>query len=205
VTPAPVPAKSAIEATPTAAPEHRERLLEGLATALSEKGYAAVTIADIAQVARVSKRTFYEHFDSKPACFLALYAHASAQALGYLRHHVDVTQPWRAQIAAGLTAYLHALSARQTLLRPLFLEVYCLGAEGLAARRQVHQQFANFITQAVSTDTRLEPDQAMAIVGGIHELVLQAIELGQEGALHTLIDPAADLVRRVAEAAPHTA
>ena len=36
-----------------------------------------MTIADVVRVARVSKRTFYEHFADKEACFLALYAETS--------------------------------------------------------------------------------------------------------------------------------
>ncbi|MEZ5700921.1 MAG: helix-turn-helix domain-containing protein [Burkholderiaceae bacterium] len=38
----------------------------------------AITIADVVREAGVSKRSFYEHFESKEACFLALYAAASA-------------------------------------------------------------------------------------------------------------------------------
>ena len=56
---------------------HRARLTGGLAAAIAEKGYAAVTIADVVRHARVSKRTFYEHFADKEACFLALYAETS--------------------------------------------------------------------------------------------------------------------------------
>ncbi len=49
-------------------PEHRSRLLEGMAVAVAQKGYAAVTIADIVREASVSRRTFYEHFGSKAEC-----------------------------------------------------------------------------------------------------------------------------------------
>ena len=59
---------------------HRLRLLEGFAAAVSERGYAATTIAHIVEHARVSKRTFYEHFADKEECFLALYAEAAASA-----------------------------------------------------------------------------------------------------------------------------
>ena len=51
------------------------------AAAIAEKGYATVTIADVVGHARVSKRTFYEHFADKEACFLALYSETSDELL----------------------------------------------------------------------------------------------------------------------------
>src|SRR3990167_1507133 len=59
--------------------EHRSRLLQAMAGVSASKGVAAATIADIVREAGVSKRTFYEHFDRKDACFLALPA---AQCIG---------------------------------------------------------------------------------------------------------------------------
>jgi AcrR family transcriptional regulator len=51
----------------------RERLIAGLAGAVAEKGYRAVTITDITKQARVSRRVFYENFESKEECFLAVF------------------------------------------------------------------------------------------------------------------------------------
>src|SRR5215467_16170916 len=51
----------------------RERLIAGLAEAIAENGYASTTIAHITRHAAVSRRTFYEHFNSKDECFVAAY------------------------------------------------------------------------------------------------------------------------------------
>src|SRR3982750_3956300 len=51
----------------------RERLIAGLAEAVAENGYAGTTIAHITRHAAVSRRTFYEHFNSKDECFVAAY------------------------------------------------------------------------------------------------------------------------------------
>jgi AcrR family transcriptional regulator len=50
----------------------RHRLLEALSRAVDEKGYRGVTIADVAGRARVSRRTFYEHFGSASVAASAL-------------------------------------------------------------------------------------------------------------------------------------
>jgi AcrR family transcriptional regulator len=49
----------------------RERLLRSVIAAVSEAGFAAVTVADIVRRARVSRAAFYAHFADKEDCFLA--------------------------------------------------------------------------------------------------------------------------------------
>src|ERR1044072_3122572 len=51
----------------------RERLIAGLATAVAEHGYAAVTITHITAEAKVSRRVFYANFEGKEECFLAAF------------------------------------------------------------------------------------------------------------------------------------
>lgn len=50
----------------------RQRLLSGLAQAVCEKGYLGCTIGDVTRTARVSRRTFYDHFESKEEAGAAL-------------------------------------------------------------------------------------------------------------------------------------
>src|SRR5882672_10268999 len=51
----------------------RVRLLEAAAAALAEQGYGRITAARITEVAGVSSRTFYQHFEDLWACLLAAY------------------------------------------------------------------------------------------------------------------------------------
>src|SRR5687767_14162175 len=90
--------------------EARIRVMQGFTTAVAERGYAATTIADIVAAARVSKRTFYEHFPDKEACLLAAYQ-ASGDRLALLLREAG-QQPgadWRDRVNALVTAYLSAL------------------------------------------------------------------------------------------------
>lgn len=59
----------------------RLRLLTALTATIIEWGYQPVTLADVTKTARVSRRTFYEHFEGKESAALALVAAASEQAL----------------------------------------------------------------------------------------------------------------------------
>lgn len=181
--------------------EHRRRLLEGMASAVAHQGYGEVTIADIVAEANVSRRTFYEHFDSKADCLMALYVSASRHALQVLRDAIDPRQPWTAQVEGAMRAYLGYMAGNPTLLRTLFIEILSLGGPGLAVRRQVHRDLAEFIQRTVGTDQRrrqrLPYESALALVGAVHELVLERIEGTGPARLETLVPTVCDLVRRI--------
>ncbi|MEK8050833.1 helix-turn-helix domain-containing protein [Ideonella sp. DXS22W] len=181
-------------------PDHRHRLLEAMARSVAAKGYAAVTIADLAAEARVSKRSFYEHFSDKAECFAALYEAASLNSLRVLREALDVQRDWHAQVEQALAAYLGHLAGNPALLATLFIDIMALGPGGLAARRRSTQRFADFIVAVAGP--ALGREQAVAIVGGIHEWVLEAVEAGQIERLPALAGPGARLVRAVIDGQP---
>jgi AcrR family transcriptional regulator len=179
---------------------HRSRLLEGMAHAVARKGYAETTIADIVREASVSRRTFYEHFSTKAECLIALYGAASHNALKVLRDAIDPSHEWQTQIESGLTAYLACMASNPVLMRTLFIEILHLGEEGLEARRNVNREIAGFIVRIANVPGRVRPvspQMAMAVVGGIHELVLEYIEQDRVANLQELVAPASELVRKV--------
>lgn len=182
--------------------EYRTRLLEGMAAAVSEKGYSDTTIADIVRHARVSKRTFYERFESKEDCLVALYIAASERTLKVIADSVRPELDLSTQINMATEAYFARLAAFPILMRTLFIEIYAAGARGLKVRCEINQRFAELLQRLVAAGSkdrmsRLSPEMAMAIVGGINELVLQAIEGGRVEHLAELTRPAADLVHAV--------
>mgnify|MGYP005857371567 CR=1 FL=1 len=188
-------------------PTHRSRLLAAMAQALAEQGYATVTIADVVRLAGVSRRTFYEHFDGKQACFEALYRAASASALRTLQEAIDPTQPWHTQLQRALGSYLGHLAGGPELLRSLFVDVHHLGDDGAALRRETMTHLADFMCQtinrscaALGTELRpLSPELSMAAVGAINELVLMLLERNEADQLATLTPVAVNIVRALAE------
>ena len=191
---------------PAEGPEvHRYRLLEGFAAAVSEHGYASTTIAHIVTHARVSKRTFYEHFADKEECFLALYA----EAIDLLRHGIDqaLRTPgisWRAQLDAGLEAYLMALESNPALTRACLLEIQAAGPRALELRLRGHAKFAGVLRSFVERTRARHPELrplsmplAIAVVGGIDELLLFNVEAGAQSRLTELRETAAELMSAV--------
>jgi AcrR family transcriptional regulator len=63
----------------------RSRLIAGMAKVLEQRALSELYADDVVREAGVSKRTFYQHFPNKEACFLALYRENSARVLGVLK------------------------------------------------------------------------------------------------------------------------
>ncbi len=91
------------------------------------------------------------------------------------------------------------MAQNPVLMRTLFIEILTLGPAGLAARRRVTAQIAQFMLDVVGRDSHgpLAPQLAMGVVGAINELVLDAIEQDRVARLHELVAPASALVRLV--------
>lgn len=101
-----------------------------------------------------------------------------------------------------MAAYFGVLARNPVLLRTLFIDILGLGPTGLAARRRANQQLADLMLDVVNNrqgerkrKAPLQPMMAMAVVGGINEMVLQSIEQDRAGQLQELVEPASTLLR----------
>jgi len=183
-----------------------------MADVAASRGYAETTIADIVREAGVSKRTFYENFESKDACFLELYRAASHAALRALRSSLAPDKPWQAQVEHALSTYFAHLAAGPALVRTLFVEIHQLGPAGMQVRREVMQHMADFLLETVNASSAAVPGShvpaeeglsrtmALAAVGGINELVLEVIEKGEIEQLQALSSAAGEVVRALTHA-----
>ncbi len=171
--------------------EVREALTGGLAAAIADKGYAATTIADVVMHARVSKRTFYEHFTDKEACLMALYEQGCVHLLAVVRG-VVTREPgkrstrensgggWKALVNDGVTAYLNALESMPAVTRTLLVEIQAAGPKAYRLRQQMQRRFADTLVEVVDAARAADPAipklsqlLAIALVGGVHEMMLQ--------------------------------
>ena len=186
--------------------DYRVRLMDGIASALAEKGYADTTIADIVRHAHVSKRTFYEHFEDKEACFLATYNALSDELLARITLAVSVPFAGDPEVVAvtaihaAVNAYFAALQEHAAIIAAFFTDVQSAGNRALALRREIHHRFANAMRLLVEAHLPVHPgrrglsaEMAMAMVGAVNELVLMAIENKREAHVIELAPTAIEL------------
>ena len=176
----------------------RGRLIDAMAQVVAEKGYPATTVADVVERAGVSRRTFYEQFTDKEACFLAAYDLGLAVVAGRIKDAVDVdpTAGWQAQARAGVEAFLALLASEPAFARALQLEILTAGPAALDRRAGMLTMFSA-VWRGVHERARTEdpelrplPDEVFSVVtAGLEELIRDCIRTRGTDALPELAEP----------------
>jgi AcrR family transcriptional regulator len=189
---------------PVPATEIRRRVEAAMAALAAEKGYAAVTIDDLARAARISKRTFYDHYAGKEECLLAAYDRAARQVLGAARRAADDRSgaPTSARVEAVLSTYLQALAAQPEMTRVFHIEIQAAGAEALRHHLEVDLQYVALLQRIVrEAGGTLPRASAIAALGAVHELVLHAVADGRAAQLPALLATVRPILHAVLPAA----
>src|SRR3978361_858944 len=154
-----VPAAS--EGALTAEPAgHRERLIAAMAASIEEKGYRETTVADVVRIARTSRRTFYEHFEDREACFLALFDARNDATMQEIAAAVHPEEPLGDQVDKALDAYIHNVAAQPALYRSFVRELPGLGQAGAGRQLAVIERFARLLVTLVESGRREQPELA---------------------------------------------
>src|SRR5690554_194140 len=109
----------------------RAQIINALAEETAEKGYRAVTVADIVRRAGIARNTFYDNFSSKEDCFLATQDFAAEEALRRVREAAEPIESWQARVGAGLAAFLGYVAEEPALARACMVEALSAGPAAL--------------------------------------------------------------------------
>jgi AcrR family transcriptional regulator len=175
----------------------RQRLLDGLAASITERGYRASTVADIVRHARTSKRTFYGQFPSKEQCFLEL-LHADVGELAEeIRGAVDPAADWQAQIRQAVEAYVGHIESRPAITLSWIRELPSLDAAARPFQRRGMQLLTSLLVNLSGNPgfakvglPPLTRPKAVILVGGLRELTALAVEDGHS--VREIVEPAVD-------------
>lgn len=158
---------------------------------VGQEGYAATTVPQVVARARVSRNAFYELFEDKLDCFLALADELADEILGQLLD-TDVAD-WVSALRVGLRRYLNWWQDRPVWTRAYLLE---LPAAGPRAVEQRDRQYARFIEmfEALAAQARREQPtlpqlrllNTRMIVLGVTELLVEQVRQGRTDRLTDL-------------------
>lgn len=181
-------------ASPTLA-SVEDRLVDGLASSIGERGYRDTTVADIVRHARTSKRTFYEQFAGKDECLVELLRRNNADLISSIQAAVDGDADWQLQIRQAVGAYVQHIQARPAITLSWIREAPALGA----AARSLHRLAMDHLTDMLITLTEspgfhraelttITPPMALILLGGLRELTALFVEDG--GDVSGIAEPA---------------
>jgi AcrR family transcriptional regulator len=173
----------------------RARITSALAQVTVEKGYRAVTVADIVRRAGIARNTFYENFSSKEDCFLAASELAVEEALRRVTDAAGKVDSWPARVNAGLSAFLGYVASEPALARTCIVEALSAGPAAVARYEQSIQEFVPLfrLGRKVSPHGRELPETLEeTIIGGIFWIVYQRIIMGQTEQIEELLPELAE-------------
>lgn len=185
--------------------DHHERLLEGMAASVRERGLSGSTVADVVRVARVSRRTFYQHFDDLIDCYLELMRLMGYRLLDEVRQAVESGGTTEERIERAVGRYVALLEEEPSLSRSYFLEYHLTGERGQGhAVSDAERASALFGRLAAelrpATAEPLPPEAFVMLNGALREIVLHLFE--HDRPPHEAAAAMAWMVRLVASADP---
>jgi len=154
----------------------RERLVAAVAEALSEKGYAETSVADLTRGAGISTATFYKLFAGKLECVLEAHRELLERLLEELDRACGEAEGQEVKLRTGARTVLALFAADPPTARLLTVEVLALGRAGAERNDAAIEAFAE------------RSGAAWPVVAGAAALIGKTVLAGEAGSLPGLED-----------------
>jgi AcrR family transcriptional regulator len=170
--------------------DQRERLQRAMTELISERGYQAVRILDLTQLAHVSRPTFYELYADKEELLLSAYndiaARTAQTALEAFNRKPKDTLDRR--IRAGMHAFAELAADEPHAMKLFLIGAFGAGPKALARRKET----INALEQAILSSGEsgpVAPDLVVkAILGAIREVAVARLHHGNVRELRKAAD-----------------
>ncbi len=173
----------------------RARIVAALAEETMDKGYRAVTVADIVRRAGIARNTYYDNFASKEDCYLATQDFAVEESLRRVVDAATGEEGWEARLAAGLGAFLKYVASEPALARTCIVEALSAGEPAQERYEQSLQAFLPLLRigrEDSPYGDELPETLEETIVGGIFWVIYQRIVRGETEQIETLLPDLVD-------------
>ncbi len=147
----------------------RRRLLLAFTEVLTEGGIEGASVGSICKRAGVSRRTFYEIFEDREACFIAAFEQALERVAARVVPAYERECKWNDRVRAGLSTLLEQLDAEPGLARLCVVETLRAGPQVSARRKHTVELLATAIDEGRSEaklGNELPSLTAHGVVGG---------------------------------------
>lgn len=158
----------------------RTRLLRAAGEVLETGGYAAASVAAIAERAGVATGTLYRHFSSKAELFVELYRAIGDAELVAMQEAAQTTRSAAEELDAVIATFAGRAMSRPQLAWALVYEPLdpLVDAERVRYRRAYAQRMASFVRERVESGELPDQDPdttAAALIGGIVEALVSPL------------------------------
>ncbi len=175
----------------------RERLIAGLATAVAEHGYRAVTITHITKQAQVSRRVFYANFEDKEQCFLAAFEVVVDHVRELAAEAVAPLESWPERAIAAARTVLSFLASEPDLARLCLVESQAAGpAVSARFHEAVHEAvpFLRLGREERASERPLPETTEESVIGALVMLASRTVAAGETEQLEELLPDFAEFI-----------
>jgi AcrR family transcriptional regulator len=152
----------------------RGRLLQAMVEAVGERGYAETNVRDVIERAGVSRKTFYELYETKDDLLFAVYDDAAKCLRGVVRHAYENGVTPGERIDAALHVLLEWVDSERHLARVCMLEVPTSGLAG-QKRLTATLSWLSSVVAEILADLDVPALMPELIVGGIHQMAVHRL------------------------------
>jgi AcrR family transcriptional regulator len=152
----------------------RVRMLRAATEVVGELGYGGMSVARITARAGVSRRTFYDLFEDREDCFLAVFEEAVARAAALAHDAGAREESWRGRVRAGLRALLACFDREPLVGSLLVVDALGAGARVLERRARVLDALIAIVDAGraeAPAGAELPPLTAEGVVGAVLAVV----------------------------------
>jgi AcrR family transcriptional regulator/DNA-binding MarR family transcriptional regulator len=156
----------------------RARLLAAAIRAIDELGCAKVSIADITDRAKISRRTFYEHFPNGKACLQAAFAEIAQRVeVELVAGELDDLE-WRERMRRGLWIILSFFEREPVLARVGIVQALRAEPQLLAEREALFSRLSAAVDEGRQQGPRAaqcSPLTAEGLVGAVFTILYKRV------------------------------
>jgi AcrR family transcriptional regulator len=182
----------------------RMRLMGAMLHACDQHGFATVTVSELARLASVSNRDFYELFSSKEACFLETHDFIVAEGTARVAAAFRAQDDWRDGLRAGFDAFFTVVQEEPTAAHLVIVDALTAGPQARAHRRRAMAAFERMLREGLEQagrPSRVDDVTVGAIIAGTRRVVYRHLRDGTIDELRQAGGPIMELVLLLWEAA----
>jgi AcrR family transcriptional regulator/DNA-binding MarR family transcriptional regulator len=132
----------------------RTRIIDATIEALLERGHADLTVSAIITRARLSRKTFYDAFENRDACFTAVVEQIYTRAASSIIAAYTAEKHWLSATRSALGALLHMIDEEPGLARVWFLHAPAGPKESVDHRMHVATTLAQTLERNATSQIR---------------------------------------------------
>jgi AcrR family transcriptional regulator/DNA-binding MarR family transcriptional regulator len=167
-------------------------MLAAAVEAVEDVGYGGMTVAQVINRARVSRKTFYDIFADREDCFLAAFEQALDHGADTVSTAYAAGDSWRDGVRDALASMLALMDDEPALTRLCIVEAMAAGERVLERRAEVMDRLAAVVDDArKDPGATLDPPSVTAegVVGAVFQVLHTRVLEGNPEPLFELLGP----------------